>query len=156
MASTNSTANLHLNQWVGTDKPKMEDFNTDNSKIDAAVGAHIASTAEHVSATERSGWNNAMPVIGTYTGSGQPERLIELGFRPSFGIVFAINKNIVQTVGTTGNMAVFSAFISAQGCSQGAIVEEVGFRVLSVAPVMFNRIAMLNEANVPYVYIMFR
>ncbi len=38
MPSTNKTANLELNQWIGTDKPKMADFNADNSLIDAAIG----------------------------------------------------------------------------------------------------------------------
>lgn len=39
MASTNKTANLQLNQWVLTDPLLMEDMNSDNQKIDAAVGA---------------------------------------------------------------------------------------------------------------------
>ncbi|MBP8640856.1 MAG: hypothetical protein KBI01_08170 [Oscillospiraceae bacterium] len=37
MASTNKTANLGLNQWVLSDPLLMEDMNSDNQKIDAAV-----------------------------------------------------------------------------------------------------------------------
>ncbi len=37
MASTNSTPQLGLNQWVGTDPVLREDFNADNLKIDMAL-----------------------------------------------------------------------------------------------------------------------
>jgi hypothetical protein len=36
MASTNKTAGLGLNQWLGADSPKREDFNADNLIIDSA------------------------------------------------------------------------------------------------------------------------
>ncbi len=42
MASTNMTEHLKLNQWIGSDKPKMADFNADNRKVDQAVGSHTA------------------------------------------------------------------------------------------------------------------
>lgn len=156
MASSNHTEHLKLNQWIGSDKPKMHDFNLDNAKIDAAVTAHIQNNRTHVTEQERSGWNRAQPIIGSYTGNAQAERLVELGFQPSFGIVFAVDKNIVQTAGTTGNMLVYSAFISKQGCSQGAYSETTGFTVINTAQAMYNRIPKLNEANVVYVYIVFR
>lgn len=156
MSSTNSTANLHLNQWAGFDKPKMEDFNQDNRKIDAAIAGHAANTLLHVAEAERALWNSAAPVVGTYLGDARTERLIELGFQPSFGIVFAIDKNLVQSSGSTGNMLVFSAFVSKHGCSQCAFIEPAGFTVLNLAQVVSNRIAMLNESGVAYVYAMFR
>ena len=34
MSSTNKTANLSLSQYVGTDKPNMQDYNSDMQKID--------------------------------------------------------------------------------------------------------------------------
>ena len=37
MASTNQTPHLGLSQWVLTDPFRMDDFNQDNAKIDAAV-----------------------------------------------------------------------------------------------------------------------
>ena len=39
MSSTNKTENLALNLWVPDDPPLREDFNSDNAKIDAAIGA---------------------------------------------------------------------------------------------------------------------
>ena len=37
MASTNKTAALKLNQWVDSDPVLREDFNADNTKLDAAI-----------------------------------------------------------------------------------------------------------------------
>lgn len=39
MASTGKTSNYKLNQWIKTDPVLMDDFNADNSKIDAAIKA---------------------------------------------------------------------------------------------------------------------
>jgi len=39
MASTNKTENLGLNQWAASDAVEMEDFNADNSRLDAALGS---------------------------------------------------------------------------------------------------------------------
>lgn len=36
MPSSNKTAHLQLNKWSGSDKPKKDDFNSDNQKIDEA------------------------------------------------------------------------------------------------------------------------
>lgn len=156
MASTNRTEHLLLSQWVGSDKPKMADINADNQKIDAAVSGHTGNGQLHLAAGERAGWNAAVPVIGSYVGDGDGERKIALGFQPSFGMLFAIDQNIVQAVGSTGNMKVYSAFVSSGGCSQGAFIEPDGFSVLSVLQVSFGRIALLNESGVSYCYIMFR
>lgn len=43
--SINKTENLGLNQWVRSDPFRMEDFNEDNAKIDAAVAAKAEQTA---------------------------------------------------------------------------------------------------------------
>lgn len=39
MPSSNKTANLSLNKWLGSDKPKKDDFVADNEMIDQAVAA---------------------------------------------------------------------------------------------------------------------
>ena len=38
MSSTNKTTNLGLNQWIGSDRSKREDFVDDNKKIDDWAG----------------------------------------------------------------------------------------------------------------------
>ena len=47
----NHTTNYQLNQWAKSDRLMMDDFNADNTKIDAALGA-------------------LQIVTGIYTGSG--------------------------------------------------------------------------------------
>lgn len=36
MPSSNKTLHLELNKWLGSDKPKKDDFNADNQKLDTA------------------------------------------------------------------------------------------------------------------------
>ena len=43
MSSSNKTNYLGLNQFVGSDKPKMEDFNADNRLLDEKIQQHIQS-----------------------------------------------------------------------------------------------------------------
>ena len=155
MASTNSTEHLQLNQWSGTDRPKMADFNADNQKIDGALHAHTADGAAHVSAQERAAWTGAVPVLGSYEGDGQPMQEISLGFSPAFGIVFAAGKNPFQPVDQT-TVALRAAFLAGGGSSQAALVTETGFSVLSSATPVSGRVAALNEAGVTYQYLVFR
>ena len=76
--SSSHTPNYQLSQWVRSDKVLMEDFNTDNAKIDAALKAEADVRSAAVSALEQK--VNAVPLqrfaSGTYTGNGQASRLI--------------------------------------------------------------------------------
>ena len=67
------TTNYQLNQWTKSDRIMMDDFNADNQKIDAALGA-------------------LQIVTGTYTGSGNDANCrvdVALGFRPKAVLVMA-------------------------------------------------------------------
>ena len=44
--STQKTANYQLNQWVSSDRIQMEDFNTDNQKVDTALKILADQTAQ--------------------------------------------------------------------------------------------------------------
>ena len=39
------TTNYQLNQWAKSDRIRMDDFNADNTKIDAALKANADTTA---------------------------------------------------------------------------------------------------------------
>lgn len=62
------TANYQLNQWVKSDRIQMEDFNSDNAKIDAA----LKSNADGVAAlqTALAGAGNCGIAVTGYTGAG--------------------------------------------------------------------------------------
>ena len=67
------TTNYQLNQWAKSDRIMMDDFNADNAKIDAALGA-------------------LQIVTGIYTGSGNDANCrvdVALGFRPEPVLVMA-------------------------------------------------------------------
>lgn len=47
MPSSNKTLHLSLNKWLGSDKPKKDDFNADNQKVDDACRELSASLSQH-------------------------------------------------------------------------------------------------------------
>ena len=146
MASTNMTEHLKLNQWIGSDKPKMADFNADNRKVDQAVGSHTADQTMHLTEAERAAWNKAIPIVGGYTGDGTPMRAVEMGVAPRFG-----------ATATSGTVDVYSGFFSQTGCSQGLMLNpgDTAFTALNVPQAVYGRVAKLNEKDVKYVYILF-
>lgn len=87
MSSSNTTPHLGLNQWIGTDCPKMADFNSDNLKTDAAFHQHTGDSGAHVTAGEKA-WLQQPFAIGTYTGTGAYSFSVNLGFKPRFLAVF--------------------------------------------------------------------
>jgi len=71
MASTNKTANLKLNQYLGADKQTREDVNADNLKIDTAVGNMLnletvdkSSLVAAINEAALSGGGDTAPYIG--------------------------------------------------------------------------------------------
>lgn len=157
MASTNMTEHLKLNQWIGSDKPKMADFNADNRKVDQAVGSHTAGQTMHLTEAERAAWNKAIPIVGGYTGDGTPMRAVEMGVAPRFGILYAVDKVPIGATATSGTVDVYSGFFSQTGCSQGLMLNpgDTAFTALNVPQAVYGRIAKLNEKDVKYVYILF-
>ena len=64
----NKTANFQLTQWEKTDRILMEEFNSDNEKIDTA----LKSSADKVAAlqTALASCGNCRITISSYTGTG--------------------------------------------------------------------------------------
>ena len=65
----NKTANFQLTQWEKTDRIMMEEFNSDNEKIDTALKASADGVAALQTALASCG--NCKIVYGTYTGNGK-------------------------------------------------------------------------------------
>ena len=68
------TQNYQLNQWEKTDRIKMEDFNGDNEKIDAALNGLKALC-------------NCRVYSATYVGTGEIPLVVEVPNRPVAAIV---------------------------------------------------------------------
>ena len=64
----NKTANFQLTQWEKTDRILMEEFNSDNEKIDTALKANADGVAALQTALASCG--NCQIGISTYTGTG--------------------------------------------------------------------------------------
>ena len=82
---TNQTTNYQLSQWVKSDQVKMEDFNADNAKIDAALASHEATLASLTEAVPKLG--NCAVYVGTYIGTGVNPVVQTFPGRPVFIVV---------------------------------------------------------------------
>ena len=63
------TTNYQLNQWAKSDRVMMDDFNADNTKIDAALKANADTAAAASAAVALCG--NCKIETSTYTGNGK-------------------------------------------------------------------------------------
>lgn len=157
MPSTNKTAFLGLNQWLGTDKPKREDFNNDNLNIENSVKNHIHNQETHVSADNRKQWNDCTPVIGQYMGDNAASRTISLGFAPRMVLLFSADRGLVDynSSGSTTNL--YSAIYTAAGSSLGIQASPTGFTVINSSTSMAGVPTIrLNQSTKAYIYIVYR
>ena len=62
------TTNYQLSQWETTDRILMEDFNSDNAKIDAALAAHDAALASKADAADVTALTQTMAALTPKAG----------------------------------------------------------------------------------------
>ncbi|HCC34488.1 MAG TPA: hypothetical protein DEQ02_02155 [Ruminococcaceae bacterium] len=138
MSSSSKTANLKLNIWSGTDKPKREDFNSDNQKTEEAF--------------------NSLEKIrsGSYVGDGQASRVINFGFQPSAVFVAAVGAPGVETR-PDGGVILRSGVASAGTQGFGVEVTASGFRVFADSHQgQTPAVSELNAPSVSYFYIAYK
>jgi len=162
MASTNKTTYLNLNQWVGSDKPKMADFNTDNQRIDTGVSAlnssmlsHINSALVHLTTADKEKIASVLKFeIRTYAGDGVNQRKITLGYKPKLGLIFAVDKPMFEKHSPDNSFNQNSAAFTELGCSEGITLENDGIRLYYSS---FNKPdgngLRINAPNVTYILI---
>lgn len=81
------TERFQLSQWQAGDPVLREEFNEDNAKIDQALG-----TIPQI-------------VLGTYTGDGAANRIVDLGFTPRAVYVAASDGTSFLYGGGTGKLS---------------------------------------------------
>lgn len=158
MSSTNKSEKLNLNQWLGSDVPCREDFNSDNSIIDGVVGGHISDKVIHINAEERNKWNNQC-YLTTYFGNGANSRTItlECTFEPRVLIVFA--NSYPPSIVNIENDANYNYFgiASIQGSNPGlSIFKKHLVLMQSATPFASTEYRSYNEEGVTYVVIAIR
>lgn len=155
MSSTYKTTYLGLNKFVGTDRPKMDDFNFDNETVDQKFQEHVESNL-HITEEERKLLGKANYVMGTYTGDGQSSRTLSFEFPIDFGIIFAVKEPLALFQATANITYVYSAMISPSGCSKGVYTTEGGFIVQQTnTNPPDGKKSMLNQEGTTYVYLLF-
>ena len=179
MPSSNKTPNLQLNSWIGSDIPKMADFNADNTLVDTAfaqlreeiqnaspgqggsdprLDTHLADESVHLSGEDRLALSDSAPLVGTYTGDGNPFQGITLGFRPRHGFVFA-DSTAIMTLNAAGN-AQFTHFavMTRQGCTAGVETIPTGFRAMQLGSANQGGQTSigLNKEGQLYIYLVWR
>ncbi len=155
MPSSYKTENLGLNRFVGTDHPKMEDFNFDNQQIDTKFQEHIRSQL-HLSEQDRQSLKSAKYITGSYTGNGEASRTIQIGASVSYGVVFAVGEALSYITGSSGINHIYLGMMSDKGCSKGVTLATDGFTVQqSTNNPPDGKKNMLNQQGKTYVYFAF-
>ncbi|RPF42273.1 hypothetical protein EDD70_2614 [Hydrogenoanaerobacterium saccharovorans] len=157
MPSTHKTPFLNLNQWLGSDKPKRDDFNQDNINIDNNIRSHVQNTSVHISDDERKAWNNGVFIVGSYIGNSTFNRTVELGFKPRIIILFTADRTLNEYKQTFDTNNVYAAFYTPLGASLGISVTNTGFTVQNHGNnITGGSTCALNQNNKTYVYLVLR
>lgn len=98
----NQTENYQLNQWEMTDRIRMEDFNADNAKIDAALKDQVDSLAALAATVPLRG--NCQIYYTTYVGRGignaNAARVVTCPYRPLAVFISSTSANCFALYGT--------------------------------------------------------
>ena len=100
----NQTANYGLSQWEATDRILMEDFNSDNTKTDAALKENaddIAAVKTQLDANgaAHAGFGNCDIYITSYVGNGAASKTLTFNGDPKFIFISAYNGWLSITAG---------------------------------------------------------
>ncbi len=157
MPSTHKTPFLGLNKWLGSDKPKMEDFNTDNQKLDNAIKAHQENQTLHLT-PEQQQWVASPLVVGSYQGNAQEERIIELGFTPRFVLVYGEGRSPFEYQTALHHTRMFMGVAGGGDGSLGINIVPNGFWVFQsmTNPPDGTTSTFLNGSGVTYRYLALR
>ena len=154
MSSSSKTTNLELNKWALSDKPKCEDFNADNEKIDSVLGNHRSNSIIHVTAEDKALWN-APFVTGTFAGNNRAEIEINLGFKPKLVIVYPNSAPPMLLNNSVYRFYAGMATASASG--YGLTVTSTGFKITHMTSAdVYGCMARLNDPQFFFGYVAFK
>ncbi len=110
MPTNHKTPKIHLNSWLGTDKPMRSDFVEDNTLLDTLLGGHLENDSLHLSEKDRIALSTPF-VADIFAGNGQASGTHVMPFAPRLVFVFLRN-------------APFSRYDSEKACtvSNAAVV----------------------------------
>ena len=137
--ASGQTSNLALSQWGASDRVTRADFNGDNQKIDAAVGAlrtadttmqgSISTLQGSVSSLQTAVAGKCSVIVGTYTGDGAAERTISLGVTPKAVFVCSNSGSTLVSYYSYGGLALRGSPVKPNDNSSSVTVTSNGFTV---------------------------
>ena len=158
MPASNKTPNLNLNNWLGTDKPKRQDFVDDNNILDSIVGSHIANTVMHMTSAEKA-LLNAPFEVGVIAGDGNSSCTHTLNFAPKFLVVFTQDELPIK-YDSTNNYYIYNFAIVTQntyGSTKGASLNGSSLTLEQTQNTPTNGVFInLNKYFEQYVYVAFK
>lgn len=148
MASTNKTANLGLNSWLGTDKPTRTDFVEDNAIIDSAISSHTGNSTAHLTSEEKSRVSSPV-LVRQYAGTGSASLTISFAFSPKLVIVQRVDYPTVS-----GDAACFGVVTPTYGGTLGLELSASSLTVKSSS--LSQGQSGFNENGGQYIAVAFR
>ena len=140
----NQTQNYQLSQWESTDRILMSDFNSDNAKLDEALGTLAQTVTGHTTALAQKG--NCQLYVTTYAGTGQygqahPQsltfpklpRLVILGSSNGHLMFFGRGQSVVTGIQLDHNEPCFWTSVTWYGESAAQQMNYSGFTYYALA-----------------------
>lgn len=149
------TTNYQLNQWEKDDRIQMEDFNSDNMKVEQALAAQAETQREMAAALANCG--NCRVVYGSYTGTGtygaDNPNTLTLDFAPQIIFISALTAT-TYSVAMQGH-----EHIAATGSSKDCVLTWSGNTVSwyynGSAALVDEAAAQLNSKGTTYSFFAF-
>lgn len=114
---------------------------------------HTANEDIHVTDSEKEFLKNPV-VTGRYTGSGEEDRDVFLGFRPRLLIIYELGSPLVSFDAENYAAIYRFAFCGSAGSARGVTLTATGFRISrSISVLTGGSICQLNELLISYAYI---
>ena len=158
MPSSNKTTNYNLNKWIGTDKPIMEDFNSDNEILDSIIGEHILNSTLHLTTEEKSLVSNPY-IISLVAGDGGASKERSFSFKPKL-VIYCLRGAPFIKYDSTNNYNIINAGFALGNYLGGSEGMELYESKLTVSQTQTGspgeNFINLNAASGQYLYIAFK
>ena len=99
----NQTTNYQLSQWESTDRILMSDFNSNNAKLDEALGTLAQTVTGHTTALAQKG--NCIVSYTTYQGDGNGRHTLTFSHKPILVVIMQDNLLFVAVQGSPAAMS---------------------------------------------------
>ncbi len=154
MSSTNKTANLGLNAWIGSDHPTRTDFVSDNSIIDSTLGSHTKNSEIHLTSAEKSRISSPFQVV-QHLGTGEESIVVNLSFEPK--LVLIQKKNSPSVAHETSGDVINGGFVvPGFGGTKGLSLTGSRLSLSYSASMSGGARANFNESGIQYIIVAFK